>query len=103
MTKTNEAESTIYQEDPFHLWFNLTYASYLVLPRLILESMPCRWQLKMIALINQIEETLDLGKDGFPDYRVNAVKNGKFIKDIYSNYRRSPKVKRKDNDQGLKE
>lgn len=82
---------TVIEDDPFHCWFGLTYASYLVLPRLLLESMPRRWQLKMIALINQMPNTLDLPEET-PNYQVSAKKKGKFIRDRYRDYRHAAKI-----------
>lgn len=87
---------TVIGDDPFHYWFGLTYASYLVLPRLMLESMPRRWQLKMIALLNQIPEKLEIDDSYTYNYTVQYKVKGKFAIDPYRNYRRSPKIKTKD-------
>lgn len=45
--------------EPFHGWFGLSYASWLVLPRLILQGMPPEWQAKMIALLKEMDDTFD--------------------------------------------
>lgn len=90
-------EPIIIQDEPFHAWFGLTYASYLVLPRIVLQSMPRRWQLKMIALINRIPKTLEIEHE-MPDYQVLAKENGKFVKDHYREYRRAPNIRMIKND-----
>jgi hypothetical protein len=69
------------------LWFNLTYASYLVLPRLWLENMPLEWQYKFVELLNEIPETLEIDNEYSAQYIVTCKRNGKFVKDIYRDYR----------------
>jgi hypothetical protein len=69
-------------------WFNLTYASYLVLPRLWFESMPIEWQYKFTKLLNEVLETLEIDTNFEATYTVNHTVNGKFAKDPYRDYRR---------------
>lgn len=72
------------KEPPIHLWFELSYCSYLVLPRLMLQSMPEDWQNKLVALLREAEEIVET-----PEYTVlRRDERGKFIKDPWSNYRR---------------
>jgi len=52
------------------LWFNLTYAAYLVLPRLWLETMPIEWQQKFVALLNEIPDTLEIDDNYSAEYTV---------------------------------
>lgn len=40
---------------PIHGWFGLTYANYLVIPRLALQEMPLDWQRRMVALLEEWE------------------------------------------------
>lgn len=40
-------------------WFGLSYASFLVLPRVLMHEMPVEWQDKMAALLHEYEETFD--------------------------------------------
>lgn len=40
-------------QDCIHSMFGLTYASYLVLPRTLLQSMPDEWQRDFVALLSQ--------------------------------------------------
>lgn len=39
-------------------WFGLSYASFLVMPRVAMELMPEEWQEKMAELLNQYDETI---------------------------------------------
>jgi hypothetical protein len=54
-------ERTIYDRDdePISLWFNLSYAQYLTIPRSIMEAMPQEWQSKMANLLNELDSTYD--------------------------------------------
>lgn len=79
---------TIIAEDPIHLWFGLTYSSYLVLPRTALQTMPREWQQRFVDMLEELRGTID-----FPEqpsgYRVLAVDDrGKFVEDPMRNYRR---------------
>lgn len=47
------------QDDPVHGWFGLSYAQFLTLPRIVMQSMPFEWQEKMVALLDEIDETFD--------------------------------------------
>jgi hypothetical protein len=44
---------------PVHGWFGLTYAAWLVLPRLYLEAMPEDWQRKFVVLLKELGATFD--------------------------------------------
>lgn len=47
-----------------HHWFGLTYASYLTLPRSLMQAMPGPWQLRFVELMEEFEGTFDyLGSD----------------------------------------
>ena len=72
---------------PVHNWFGLSYASYFVMPRSVLQSMPFEWQWEFIALINEIPSQLQV--DDMPSYRVNMVDDkNKFVKDPFADYER---------------
>jgi hypothetical protein len=77
--------------DRLHTWFGLSYASFLTLPRVLMQEMPNEWQEKMAELLEQYEETFDTSEIGIHGVKVMAVdKNNKFTKmpeDIL-NYRR---------------
>jgi hypothetical protein len=40
-------------------FFSLSYASFLVIPRVVMQSMPREWQQKIVDLIHDMEETFD--------------------------------------------
>lgn len=40
-------------------WFALTYAQFVVMPRVIMQEMPDIWQNKMIQLLDELDETFD--------------------------------------------
>lgn len=73
-----------------HEWFNLTYASYLVVPRVVLQSMPEKWQKRFVALLNEMNESIDWPDKKYGDnYSVFLrAKDGKFVKDDLANYER---------------
>jgi hypothetical protein len=87
MSKEEEAPIAPFEND-ISLWFGLTYAAYLVIPRLWLEAMPHEWQLRFVKLIEQIPETLEIDDTYEASYSVNYKVKGKFTKDPYRDYRR---------------
>lgn len=67
-----------------HEWFGLTYASYLVLPRTLMEHMPEEWQEKMKALLDEATEIWE------HDDKYTVLlrdKKGKFKDDPLRHYR----------------
>ena len=50
---------------PIWDWFQLTYAAYLVLPRVMLQSMPIEWQDRFVGCLGELEVA-------FPDYESPA-------------------------------
>lgn len=68
-------------------WFELSYASFLTIPRVLMHDMPDDWQNQMASLLEEYEDTFqnlpDLGS------RVQATKNGKLVKmpDVFKYYR----------------
>lgn len=44
-------------ERDIHGWFGLTYASYLVVPRSVLQSMPADWQARLVQLLGELDDT----------------------------------------------
>ena len=58
-------------------WFELSYASFLTLPRVLMHEMPDKWQAKMATLLREYDDTFQRFAD--LDSRVSAVgRNGKF-------------------------
>lgn len=76
---------------PVHAWFELSYSSYMVLPRSMLQSMPREWQAKYIALVEEMRETLDID-DAPGSYVVTAQNGNKFVKDPFRDYDRGRRV-----------
>ena len=74
-------------EEALWMWFGLSYASWLTLPRVLMHEMPDEWQGKMAALLEEYNaafpEQPDLGT------RVQVTKNGKLTRtpDWLINYR----------------
>lgn len=50
---------------PIHEFFELTYASYLVLPRSILQSAPVEWQQRFVGVLNELETMFDMPSDRY--------------------------------------
>ncbi len=85
-----------FDEEHIHNWFGLTYSSYLVLPRLMLESMPAEWQKKFVELLDEMEETLEVDENYSSEYSVQYKVDGKFASDPYRDYRRGERLKIKE-------
>ncbi len=63
-------------------WFGKSKESYLVLPRSVMQSMPKKWQAKLVDLLEELEDT----GIRLPDYDVSAKAGGRYTKDKYKNY-----------------
>jgi hypothetical protein len=46
-------------DEPINEWFELSYAQYLTVPRLVMQSMPLKWQYRMAALLQEMDETFN--------------------------------------------
>jgi hypothetical protein len=46
-------------DSPINNWFELSYAQFLTVPRLVMESMPAVWQTQMAALLQEMDDTFD--------------------------------------------
>lgn len=60
-------------------WFELTYARWLTLPRVLLEQMPDEWQYKFTELMREFDEMWDWIPNDFRFYVVGR-ENGKVTK-----------------------
>lgn len=70
-------------------FFGLSYANYLVIPRVVLQSMPDWWQEQFLELLDQIPETIDELTEPAGGYTVHAKdEEGRFVEDPFSNYER---------------
>jgi len=78
----------IWVESPLNEWFELSYAQFLTLPRLVLENMPLEWQLQMKKLLEELDDTFDWRpKEG--RYWVKLKDgNGRYCDAPLANYRR---------------
>jgi hypothetical protein len=68
-----------------HDWFDLTYASYLVLPRSLLQLMPPAWQHAMVQLLERANEEFPGAHGTYSVHLRDAA--GRFVKDPLRNYR----------------
>lgn len=79
---------TYREEGAIHLWFGLTYANYLVLPRTLLQSMPLAWQERFVGCLGELEAAFG-HVDQANQYMVRAKDtNGRFIADPVPHYNR---------------
>lgn len=72
-------------------WFGCSRASFLVMPRVLIEDMPEEWQGKMSELLEQHDDSYDQSKMGVYGCTVQAVNDeNKFCKmpEEVKNYRR---------------
>ncbi|NER82767.1 MAG: hypothetical protein F6K42_25070 [Leptolyngbya sp. SIO1D8] len=51
------------QDSPIHVWFELSYAQYLTIPRAVLQSMPQDWQCRFVACLEELDSTFDWRPD----------------------------------------
>lgn len=92
MKKTIINGQECYVDDLVHLWFELTYSSYLVLHRSIMCAMPLEWQEKMVALLEEMDGIID-SSQLISKFTVQARdEKGRFIQDPYANYRHPPEI-----------
>jgi hypothetical protein len=73
--------------DRLWLWFSLSRASFLTLPRVLMHAMPDEWQGQMAALL----EEYDAAYTNLPDIgsTVRATRGGRLVAmpELYTNYR----------------
>lgn len=75
-------------EDPINLWFELSYAQFLTVPRLVMQSMPIKWQRKMAVLLEEMDETFDwLPTEGRYWVKLRDSR-GRFVDAPLNDYRR---------------
>lgn len=72
-------------------WFGLSYASFLTLPRVLMEDMPDEWQAKMAELLNEYDAAYSNQPDLEPF--VQFRRGNRFVKapEWILNYRRPNK------------
>ena len=73
---------------PIHQFFGLSYANYLVLPRLVMQSMKVKWQRQMVALLEQCEQKFgDYYAGNDYEVQLHGAENGEVIHDPLSEHR----------------
>ena len=65
--------------DALWLWFGLSYASFIVVPRVLAHEMPDDWQAKMAELLNEYDEAFPNFPVGWST-RVQFTIDGKLAK-----------------------
>lgn len=86
----SDPDNTYLRTDgPVHGAFGLTYASYLVIPRLVLSSMPIAWQQDFVALLRDLDAELrDARREPEGGYTVHARDgSNRFVEDPHRDYR----------------
>lgn len=73
---------------PLHLWFELSYAQFLTVPRLVMQSMPLAWQRKIAVLLQEMDETFDWRPEQGRYFVRLRDDNGKFSHAPLNDYRR---------------
>lgn len=68
-------------------WFSMSYASFVVLPRILMHEMPDDWQKRMAILLEEFNGAFP--NDPIDECRVQCVRDGKLSKwpDWLLNYR----------------
>lgn len=71
-----------------HHWFELTYAQYLTIPRSVLQSMSESWQAKFVALLEELDETIDWRPSEGRYWVELRDAKGRFVSDPLRDYER---------------
>jgi len=53
----------VMDDEPIHLYFGLSYAHYLVLPRTALQSMPIEWQRRFVDCLRELGDEIEIGPE----------------------------------------
>ena len=72
--------------DAIHEMFGLAYASYLVLPRVLLQSMPVRWQRRFVKMVRELETAFQ-HVERPQDYWVRTREGNRFVPETLPPYR----------------
>lgn len=62
------------QSPNIHLWFELSYSSYLTVPRTVLQSMPDEWQRRFTRCLEEMDAAIDWRPKPGLRYRVGLFK-----------------------------
>lgn len=81
----NDVDVRPVTNEPIHSYFGLSYASYLVVPRSLLQSMPDPWQARLVRCLEELFDTYT----NYAHYVVQTKdERGKFTKDNLADYDR---------------
>lgn len=72
-------------EQDVHGWFQLSYASYLVLPRVLMQEMDAEWQHAVVNLLEQAHREFPNSPSTYTV--LLRDESGRFISDPLRNYR----------------
>lgn len=76
------------------LWFGLSYASFCVLPRVLMKEMPAGWQDRMAKLLWEFDQAYDglafTDLTGIHGWQVRATKQGGSLTGIPSSVKKLP-------------
>lgn len=76
---------------PIHKWFGLTRSNYVVLPRVLLQSMPVKWQKVFVEHLDSMGDTFDYVER--PDsLQINAKEKNKYVKNPIPHYKHKPVI-----------
>lgn len=80
------------RDGPVHEWFELSYATHLVLPRVTMQSMSVGWQARFVALVREHDQRVTEAGAKIPDsYYVRALDdNGRLTDEDLPHYRHAP-------------
>lgn len=73
-------------EQDVHGWFDLSYASYLTLPRSLMQEMPAEWQHRMVELLERMHEEFPEEHSGYAVFKRDR-ETGRFTLDRLRAYR----------------
>jgi len=76
-------------------WFGLSYASWLTLPRVLMQEMPKDWQTKMVDLLDEFYDEFPEAFSECDDIHVTSRKGGRITKmpEWMNDYRHPNRIK----------
>ena len=77
----------MYEEDPIHIWFELSYAQYLTIPRSVLQSMSYEWQKRFVKCLEELDESFNWRPEEGRYWVRLKDGEGRFIRDPLMEYR----------------
>ena len=79
-----QGEDGVWREPPGYaalwLWFGLSRASWLTLPRVLMHEMPDDWQARMAQLLEEYDAAWNIPESMQCETMVSAKRNGKFVR-----------------------